>query len=145
MNLPSSGRTLADVSVDITVQCVDDEGTQHDIDTVLGYRRTDPYAVTMTFLTSEGDLVWTFARDLLSVGLHGPAGEGDVHVAPGTSAGGHAMLDVSLSSPDGHLVLHVRADQVTEFVARAHEIVPMGAESFHVDVDGLVAQILNAR
>lgn len=142
MNVPGTDRTLADVAVDITVQCVDDHGIQHDIDTVLGYRRSDPYAVTMTFLTEDGDLTWTFARDLLATGASGPTGDGDVRVAPALGADGRALIDIELTSPDGHLVLQARTDEVGAFVGRSYDTVAAGQESTHVDIDRLVARLL---
>ena len=65
MNLSGSGHTLSDVALDITVECMDDRGIRHEIDTVLSYASSDPFAVAMTFVTSDGNLVWTFGRDLL--------------------------------------------------------------------------------
>lgn len=142
MNLSGSGRTVSDVALDITVECVDERGIRHDIDAVLGFQRIDPYAVTMTFITSEGDLVWTFGRDLLSRGLVAPVGDGDVHVAPAIGISGLAMASIELSSPDGHLVLLARASDVTDFVSRSLEVVPAGAETAHFDVDSLISQVL---
>ncbi len=142
MNVPGSRRTLTDVAVDITVQCVDDHGVLHDIDTILGFRCSDPYAVTMTFLTGEGDLTWTFARDLLALGINHPTGDGDVRVCPAIGTNGRAMTDIELTSPDGHLVLQARADEVSDFVARFYESVPAGAESSYVDIDQMLSQLL---
>ena len=144
MNKSGSGRTIADVAVDLTLECVDAAGRHHQIDTVLAYRRTDPYAVTMTFLTGDGDLTWTFGRDLLVHGVDRPVGDGDVHVAPAISQVGRAVVDVELSSPDGHLVLQARTTELVEFVERTTSLVPSGEESGHLDVDALIAQILAA-
>ncbi len=142
MNLSGSGRTVSDVALDLTVECVDERGIRHDIDAVLGYQRHDPYAVTMTFITSEGDLVWTFGRDLLSRGLVSPVGQGDVHVAPAIGISGLAMVSIELSSPDGHLILLARTSDVSEFVMRSFVMVPEGEESPHFDVDALISQVL---
>ena len=142
MNKSGSGRTVADVAVDLTLECLDAGGRQHQIDTILAYRRTDPYAVTMTFLTGDGDLTWTFGRDLLVQGINHPVGEGDVRVAPSISASGRAVVDVELSSPDGHLVLQARTTELSDFVQRTTSLVAPGAESAHLDVDRLIASIL---
>jgi hypothetical protein len=72
MNLSGSGHTLSDVALDITVECMDDRGIRHEIDTVLSYAASDPFAVAMTFVTSDGNLVWTFGRDLLIRGTEAP-------------------------------------------------------------------------
>jgi hypothetical protein len=144
MNIYGSGRTVADVAVDITVQCWDERGRSHEIDTVLGYRRQDPFAVTMTFLTGDGDLTWTFGRELLARGVSVPTGEGDVRISPTVAADGRATITVELSSPDGHLALTARSEDVHDFLNRAHAIVPAGQESDHLDVDRLIAQVLAA-
>lgn len=144
MNVSGNGRTVADVAVDITVECMDDHGRRHEIDTVLGYRRQDPYAVTMTFITGEGDLTWTFGRDLLSTGVSAPTGDGDVQVSPALGLEGHAMINIDLSSPDGTLGLLARAEEVRAFVGRTFDVVAQGEESSLLDLDQLIDQLLAA-
>lgn len=144
MSVFDSSRTVADVAVDLTVETVDERGILHQIDAVLGYRRSDPYAVTMTFLTATGDLTWTFGRDLLVVGMHAPTGQGDVMVAPSIGPAGRAIVLIELTSPDGHLVLQARTDEVGDFVSRSVEVVPVGEETLHVDVDGLISRLIDA-
>ena len=142
MNMSGGGHTLADVTLDITVECTDDRGIRHEIETALGYRSSDPFAVAMTFVTADGELVWTFGRDLLMRGIESPVGEGDVHVSPAISLSGRAMVSIELSSPDGHLVLHASAADVKDFVARSAAVVTPGTESDHFDVDMLISQVL---
>ena len=144
MNVSGSGPVLSDVALNIIVECVDDRGIHHRIDAVLDYRRSDPFAVAMTFITGEGNLVWTFGRDLLARGIDAPVGEGDVHVAPAIGLSGTAMVGIELSSPDGHLVLLARSTDVSEFVSRSFAVVPDGQESGHFDVDTLISQVLAA-
>ena len=142
MNTSGSGHILSDVALDITVECTDDRGLRHEIDTVLGYRSSDPFAVAMTFITSDGDLVWTFGRDLLMRGTECPVGEGDVHISPTLGLNGRAMVSIELSSPDGHLVLLARAADVHDFIARTVAVVPAGTESDFFDADLLISQVL---
>lgn len=144
MNIYGSGRTVADVAVDITVECWDERGRSHAIDTVLGYRRNDPFAVTMTFLTGDGDLTWTFGRELLARGVSAPTGDGDVRIAPSVASDGRATVTIELTSPDGHLALTARTGDVQDFLVRSHAVVPAGEESNHLDVDRLIAQVLAA-
>lgn len=140
----SRDHTLSDVALDITVECLDDRGIRHEIDTVLSYRASDPFAVAMTFVTSDGDLVWTFGRELLIRGASTPDGDGDgdVHVAPVTGPGGRANVSIELSSPDGHLVLHARASDVEAFIDRTVAVVAPGTESEAFDADLLISQLL---
>jgi len=142
MNTSGSGHTLSDVALDITVECMDERGIRHEIDCVLGYRSSDPFAVAMTFITGDGNLVWTFGRDLLVRGAEVPTGEGDVHVSPAIGLSGRAMVSIELSSPDGHLVLLARACDVDAFIARTVALVPSGRESDFFDADLLISQVL---
>lgn len=144
MNVSGSGPVLSDVALDISVECVDDRGIHHRIDAVLDYRRSDPFAVAMTFLTGDGELVWTFGRELLAEGITAPVGDGDVHVSPAIGLSGGAMVSIELSSPDGHLVLLARSADVTDFISRSVAVVPLGEESHHFDVDALISQVLAA-
>lgn len=144
MNVPGSRNSVVDVAVDITVQCMDEHGILHDIDTILGYRSEDPYAATMTFLTADGDLTWTFARDLLARGLGAPIGDGDVRVTPSIGLDGSALVDIELTSPDGHLVLQARTEDVRQFVSRSYDSVPAGQESTFIDIDSMISQMFAA-
>ncbi len=142
MNMSGGRNTMTDVAVDLTVECVDERGIRHEIDTVLGYSSADPFAVSMTFVTSDGDLVWTYGRDLLMRGSHTASGDGDVHVSPALSYTSQPMVSIELSSPDGHLVLLARAVDVDGFLARTTALVAPGQESDHLDVDALISQVL---
>ncbi len=52
------------------------------------YSADDPYAIRMAFHVGADEPVeWIFARELLSAGLRGPAGEGDVQVWPSEQDG----------------------------------------------------------
>lgn len=135
---------VADVALDVTLECLDESGHHHQIDTVLGYHRPDPYAVTMTFLTADEPLVWTFGRDLLVRGMHEPSGDGDVHVSPAINEAGRAVVVITLTSPDGSLLLEARTDQVGEFLDRSLALVPSGTETLNLDLDDMIAQLLNA-
>lgn len=142
MNMSGSGHTLSDVALDITVECMDERGIRHEIDTVLCYSSSDPFAVAMTFITSDGNLVWTFGRDLLIRGTESPSGDGDVHVSPTIGVSGRAMVSIELSSPDGHLVLLARTGDVLDFIARTAALVAPGTESDFFDADLLISQVL---
>lgn len=108
----------------------------------LRYDATDPYAVDAVFQTGEPRGVrWVFARDLLSAGLAGPTGDGDVRVWPRVDADGAAVL-IELRSPDGRALLEAPAERLAAFLQSTYAIVPPGTESSHVDVDDLVNGLL---
>ena len=104
------------VTQDIAMECVDVDGLSMTLAVVLGYCPEDPYAVTATFRTPGGDVVWTFARDLLARGLTDPVGDGDVHVWPCLDTSGRAVVIIELRSPDGELLVQGATHEVTRFV-----------------------------
>src|SRR5258708_35322576 len=90
----------------------------------LYYSAGDPYAILMAFHVGTDDPVeGIFSKDLLSAGLHGPAGKRDVQVWPGDDHGlgalntalsrpfRHALFDPPLSAGAGvrHLPFHLIA------------------------------------
>lgn len=135
-------RMTADVAVDVTMYCRDLDGQRYELDTVLGYARTDAFAVTMTFGDVEPQITWTFGRDLLMRGITHPTGDGDVRISPSLDEHGTAIVQIELSSPDGQLLLEARSDDVTHFVGRTVDVCPPGVEASHLDVDQMIAQLL---
>ncbi len=109
----------------------------------LRYDVHDPYAVEVQFHTGgDGDTVeWTFARQLLTDGVTGPAGEGDVQVWPSTSSG-LPVVCLSLSSPSGKALFEVPLPELVEFLGQTYAAVPTGGESAYVDVDAELALLL---
>ena len=133
------------VTQDITIECVDAIGNPTSLDAALGYNPADPYAATATFVTSAGNVVWTFARELLIRGLSEPAGDGDVHIWPCLDARGRAVVIIELCSPDGHLLAQARTQDIYRFVNRTLALVPAGLESAHLDMDHLIDQLLRSQ
>lgn len=113
----------------------------------LDYSADDPYAIKMAFHVGADEPVeWIFGRELLARGLQAPAGEGDVQVWPGESSdsysGGHDVLNIALSSPFGEAHFEAPLSEVAEFLKSTCEIVPTGAESDFIDVDGELDELL---
>jgi hypothetical protein len=98
----------------------------------------------MTFLTPDAPLTWTFGRDLLIRGMHEPSGDGDVHVSPSVNESGRAVVLITLSSPDGSLLLEARSDHIGDFLDRTLTLVPSGTEEPNLDLDDMIAQILSS-
>ena len=71
----------------------------------LFYSRQDPYDVPIAFHAGpEEPVEWILARDLLSRGIQGRQGIGDVQVRPSPASGGGepgSMLNIELISPHG--------------------------------------------
>lgn len=141
------------VSTELQLRLVVPGATSLPVRADLRYDVTDPYAVSVAFHTGgsggeptdvHGDVVeWTFARQLLTDGVAGPVGEGDVQVWPTPPASGSpAVICLSLSSPSGRALFEVPLPELVEFLGQTYEAVPTGAESAHVDVDAELALLL---
>ncbi|MDQ3151997.1 MAG: SsgA family sporulation/cell division regulator [Actinomycetota bacterium] len=99
------------------------------------YLVDDPFAVTFDIRArSDRWVTWVMARDLLLAGLTGSVGVGDIRLWP-CRVQRYETLVVEISSPDGHAVLEVDRDLVGHFVQATTEVVPLGSETFVVDID----------
>jgi hypothetical protein len=108
----------------------------------LCYSAGDPYAILMAFhVGTEDPVEWIFSRDLLSQGLHGPAGEGDVQVWPGDDHG-LGVLNIALCSPFGQAHFEAPMTAIAEFLDRTFGIIPAGSESDFIDVDSELDELL---
>lgn len=137
------GRTARPgVARTITLRCVDPWGRNVEVPTTLRYRAEDPYAVSLVFRASGGDVEWVVARTLLLQGLAAPTGEGDVHVGPDDED--PAMTTLDFCSPDGRLVARADTLELQAFLAATSAMVPVGTEGRHLDLDGLVEALLAA-
>ncbi|MFE2414938.1 SsgA family sporulation/cell division regulator [Kitasatospora sp. NPDC059408] len=104
------------------------------------YRSDEPHAVALDFADFQPDATWTLSRDLLVAGLHGPAGEGDVHVAPFDDA----YVLIALADDEGVALLAASADAVARFLAATARIVPPGLEHTRIDWDRELKDLLVA-
>lgn len=108
------------------------------------YEVADPYAVHVAFQTGRDEVVeWTFARQLLTDGVSGPVGEGDVQVWP-AHEDGRAVVCLTLSSPSGRALFEVPQGELVDFLTRTYAAVPSGAESDFVDLEAELALLLGA-
>lgn len=110
----------------------------------LRYELDDPYAVQVCFHTRSAaateTVCWTFARSLLGEGLVQPAGEGDVQVWPSSTDSGPVVC-LSLSSPSGMALFELPLAELALFLARTYDVVPIGREGEHVDLDAELAKL----
>jgi hypothetical protein len=105
------------------------------------YRADQPFTVTAAFQTDRDRWVeWAFSRDLLVDGLRGPAGVGDVRLHP-EDEDGLSVIVVEIESPEGYAELELDHTAVANFLAATGEIVPIGEESEHFDVDALIDEL----
>ena len=136
-----SGTALPVVTT-LTMELFAPLGTVTPVAVELSYDPADPFAVAAVF-DADGERVrWTFARELLRLGLFEPTGDGDIHLWPSTDASGEETVILELCSPDGESTLQSRAVTVATFLEATSRVVPFGTESSYVDIDALVAGIL---
>ncbi len=133
----------------IVLRMVVPDGPDRPVRADLNYEPTDPYAVRIAFHTGGTDVVeWTFARSLLSDGVTHFVGDGDVQVWPADDAGSDSDstdcggVCLALSSPTGHALFKAQPPSIVSFLSRTYEVVPTGAESGFVDLDGELAALL---
>ncbi|MEX2290809.1 MAG: SsgA family sporulation/cell division regulator [Mycobacteriales bacterium] len=110
----------------------------------LRYAADDPWAVRVAFQTGgEGDGIveWMFARQLLTDGIAGTVGEGDVRVWPGL-AGGVRVINLAMASPSGSALFEIDRNALVEFLQQTYLVVPTGLEGDRIDVDAELALLL---
>jgi hypothetical protein len=101
----------------------------------LCYSADDPYAIRMSFHVGADEPVeWIFARELLTAGLEGPAGEGDVQVWP-SDEHGTEVLNLALSSPFGEAHFEAPRSATAAFLTRTFEMIAAGRENEFLDLD----------
>jgi hypothetical protein len=105
------------------------------------YRAGQPFTVTAAFQTDRDRWVeWVFSRELLVEGLTDPAGVGDVRFRP-LADRGLDMLVVEIESPEGYAMLELDRESVAGFLGATEDVVPLGAEQEHFDVDALIDEL----
>ena len=106
----------------------------------LRYDTRDPYAVQAAFRTGRAGWVdWVFSRDLLTEGLIGPVGDGDVRIRP---ADGDAV-EIELSSPSGHATFRATVGDVSDFLGRTHDVIQPGSEDDWLDLEHALGLLLS--
>jgi hypothetical protein len=105
------------------------------------YTPTDPFAVTLGVRTRGDRFVdWLVARDLVIDALRGPSGCGDVRMSP-QHIQGYDIVEIEIRSGDGRAVLEVDRDLLAEFVDASTDLVPVGQEQAHMDLDAEIEKI----
>ena len=112
----------------------------------LYYSKEDPYAIRIAFHVGLDEPVeWIFARELLSSGVEGREGLGDVVVWPSSgSADGMPgnVLNIELSSPFGQAHFEAPIKEIADFLKRTYGLVPSGQEADFVNVEAEIADLL---
>ena len=134
------------VSAELGLRLVVPQQTVVPLVASLYYSEEDPYAIRIAFHVGLDEPVeWIFARELLSTGIEGEYGLGDVKVWPSAGSQGGlpgAVLNIELSSPFGQAHFEAPVREVSDFLGRTFQMVPAGQESDHVDVEGELNDLL---
>ena len=135
---------IASVSTELELRLVVPGGPSLPVLAGLRYAADDPWAVRVTFQTGgeeDGAVEWMFARQLLTDGVAGTVGEGDVRVWPGTSTGPR-VVNLAMASPSGSALFEIDRDALVEFLQQTYLAVPTGSEEEVVDLDAELALLL---
>ena len=136
---------IATVSAELELRLVVPGGPSLPVLANLRYESNDPWAVRVAFQTGgEGDGIveWMFARQLLTDGVAGACGEGDVRVWPALH-GTERVVNLAMASPSGSALFEIDRDALVEFLQQTYLAVPTGLESESVDLDAELALLLS--
>jgi hypothetical protein len=111
------------------------------IQTSLTYEQALPFEVALTITNGDELTVWRFARELLTEGIDGAAGLGDVRVFPHRNPSGPAVA-ILLDAPEGVWLLEADRRVVARFLKRSFVLVSRGRESEYANVDAGLARLL---
>ncbi len=101
------------------------------VEAELRYHSNDPFAVQLLLSVDQGPVItWVFGRELLMTGVSMPAGIGDVQVFP-THDG--VIIELRSGKAIARLLAHI--PDVDDFTERTLELVPLGTEIDHFDLD----------
>ncbi|NBM15528.1 SsgA family sporulation/cell division regulator [Streptomyces sp. GC420] len=140
-------RASVSVQAEVTMSFLVSEELSFRIPVDLRYETNDPYAVRLTFhLPGDAPVGWAFGRDLLSGGLIGPCGDGDVHIAPADpeEALGEVLLKLQVGGE--RALFRAGTAPLLAFLDRTAKLVPPGQEracgTFEKHLDEALCRIL---
>jgi len=108
------------------------------------YLTADPYAVGFAVRTRADRWVeWLVARDLVVSALVASSGEGDIRMHP-RQVHGYDIVEIEICSVDGRAVLEVDRDLLQHFVDATLDLVPLGTEAEHMDLDLEIGKIVRS-
>ncbi len=134
---------MAAISADLDLNLVLADHRMIPVAATLTYSIAEPFAVSALFRTSDGDINWVFARDLLEDGLNESVGEGDVVIWPAYDAAGDTVC-ISLCSPGGNALLEADAIDVRAFLKSTYRLVDRGRESDYINIDLWLNELFNS-
>jgi hypothetical protein len=102
-----------------------------------------PYEVQLTFHLGRADEAdWVFSRQLLSEGLEGLSGQGDVKLWPAYCPCHGSTLHLALESPNGSALLEASKSAVKSWLLRTYACVSEAAELAMGPTDEQLAELV---
>ncbi len=139
-------RHVTTVTAELELHLVVPGGPSLPVVASLAYDTADPWAVRVAFYTAglgDGVVEWMFARQLLTDGLAGPVGDGDIRVWPALH-GADRVINLAMASPSGAALFELNRDALVRFLQQTYHAVPTGHEAEVVDLDAELAVLLAA-
>ena len=141
--------STATVCVELELRLIVPGGPSLPVLADLRYAADDPWAVRVAFQVGSGPdgngtVEWVFARQLLTEGITGPVGEGDVRVWPSVSDA-ERVVSIAMTSPSGSALFEIDRDPLFEFLQATYVAVPTGGEDRVVDLDAELSRLLEPR
>ena len=138
--------SIATVRAELELRLVVPGGPSLPVLADLRYAADDPWAVRVTFQVGsgqdgDGTVEWMFARQLLTEGIAGAVGEGDVRVWPSVS-GRERVINLAMASPSGSALFEIDRDALVQFLQQTYLAVATGTEEDVVDLDAELALLL---
>lgn len=126
----------------VTARLITDAPHHKTVAVTLRYDSDDPLAVRVVFppevSLDDDEVVWTFARDLLSGGLRAPSGDGDVRVWPC----GRVQTVLELHAPEGVAVVQFDTAPLRRFLQASYAAVPAGQEQEELEIERHIGNLL---
>jgi hypothetical protein len=136
-----NGSSPATVTVDLMATLVSADGDHLPVLAALRYDRSDPYAIHAVFIAPSGPQVpWVFARELLTNGMLGAAGLGDVRVW--RTSPDERDVYIGLISSDGEALLNFSGAELATFLGKTYAQCLPGDEHVHLDMDLAIEHLL---
>ena len=139
-------RHVETVTAELELDLVVPGGPSLPVVASLSYHSADPWAVRVAFHTGgpgDGVVEWMLARQLLTDGVAGPVGDGDIRIWPALH-GSDRVINLAMASPSGAALFELERAALVQFVERTYRVVPAGREGEVVDFDAELAVLLAA-
>ncbi|MFB7758202.1 SsgA family sporulation/cell division regulator [Streptomyces sp. NPDC056121] len=119
-------------------------GERERCDIMLRYSRDDPLVVALIVSRpGHGSVCWVISRDLLSAGLTGTAGIGDITVEPVAEQSKPLAVLLRVRNERGESRIHIDHQALLLYLEYSHAMMPFGSEAQSRQADAELDQLLD--